>query len=77
MLADLGNGATIVIAEGREAHVGLYHGAGEPDRPDRELTERVPVERVLFEAPRKDQQAWFIREWAATSTWATSRRTTC
>jgi phosphosulfolactate synthase len=53
-----------VIAEGRESGtVGLYDGAGEPDRSlVGELTERVPVDRVLFEAPRKDQQAWFIRE---------------
>jgi phosphosulfolactate synthase len=64
MLADLGHGATLVIAEGRESGtVGLYDAAGQPDRRlVGELAGRVPVDRVLFEAPRKDQQAWFIRE---------------
>ena len=48
MLADLGNGATLVIAEGRESGtVGLYDGAGQPDqRLVGELTERVPVDLV-------------------------------
>jgi phosphosulfolactate synthase len=64
MLADLGHGAALVIAEGRESGtVGLYDAAGQPDRRlVGELAGRVPVDRVLFEAPRKDQQAWFIRE---------------
>jgi phosphosulfolactate synthase len=64
MLADLSSGAAIVIAEGRESGtVGLYDLAGQPDQGlINELTEHVPVDRVLFEAPRKDQQAWFIRE---------------
>jgi phosphosulfolactate synthase len=64
MLADLDSGASLVIAEGRESGtVGLYDLAGQPDPGLIELvTKRVPVDQVLFEAPRKDQQAWLIRE---------------
>jgi phosphosulfolactate synthase len=60
---DLRAGARWVIAEGRESGtVGLYH----PDGSVREDVVDAAVrgggaERVLFEAPRKDQQAWLIR----------------
>jgi phosphosulfolactate synthase len=63
MAADLDAGAGWVIAEGRESGtVGLY----EPDGSVRtelvdELSRSVPVDRVIFEAPRKSQQTWFIR----------------
>jgi phosphosulfolactate synthase len=51
-----------VLAEGRESGtVGLY----EPDGRVREdvveaVIEHVGLARAIFEAPRKDQQAWFI-----------------
>jgi phosphosulfolactate synthase len=63
MHADLAAGATWVVAEGRESGtVGLY----EPDGSIRtalveDLVGSVPVDRVIFEAPCKAQQAWFIR----------------
>jgi phosphosulfolactate synthase len=62
MLGDLEAGATWVLTEGRESGtVGLY----EPDGSVREAVVQAVVERVglphaIFEAPRKDQQAWFI-----------------
>jgi phosphosulfolactate synthase len=61
---DLAAGARWVIAEGRESGtVGLY-------RPDGSVREDLvtaalgggSLGTVFFEAPRKDQQAWFIRE---------------
>jgi phosphosulfolactate synthase len=61
--ADVEAGATWVIAEGRESGtVGIYG----PDGTVRDsvvdaLVAAVGVERIVFEAPRKDQQAWFIR----------------
>jgi len=63
MAGDLDAGATLLIAEARESGtVGLYDSAG---RPRAELVEalvhELPVEKIIFEAPRKDQQAWFIR----------------
>jgi phosphosulfolactate synthase len=63
MTADLAAGATWVVAEGRESGtVGIY----DPDGGVRagvveELVAAVPVERVIFEAPAKAQQAWFVR----------------
>ncbi len=62
-LGDLAAGATWVVAEGREAgSVGLYEADG---RVRAEvvaaLIDAVGVERVIFEAPRKDQQVWLLR----------------
>lgn len=60
--ADFASGATWVIAEGRESGtVGMYSADGtvRTDVVDA-LVDRVDTHRVLFEAPRKDQQAWLI-----------------
>lgn len=67
MEADLAAGASWVIAEGRESGtVGLYHDDGSVRA---ELVEaiaaRLPVDRVIFEAPRKAQQTWFIHRFGA------------
>lgn len=59
---DLEAGATWVVTEGRESGtVGVYDGAGSPrqDIVDA-VVEAAGVDRVLFEAPRKDQQAWLV-----------------
>ena len=67
MARDLEAGATWVIAEGRESgSVGLYH----PDHGVREdlvtaIVGLTPPEKVIFEAPRKNQQAWFVRQLGA------------
>jgi phosphosulfolactate synthase len=63
MEADLAAGARWVIAEGRESGtVGLYqpNGAVRAEVVDL-LAARLPLEQVIFEAPQKAQQAWFIR----------------
>jgi phosphosulfolactate synthase len=63
MERDLEAGATFVIAEGRESGtVGLYG----PDGSVREdlvgtLLDKVPAERIIFEAPAPMQQKWFVR----------------
>jgi phosphosulfolactate synthase len=62
--ADLDAGARWVIAEGRESgSVGLYRADGSVRA---EIVAAVVrgggPESVLFEAPRKEQQSWFIRE---------------
>ncbi len=71
--ADLDAGASMVVAEGRESGtVGLYDAAGQV-RVDvvEAITRAIEThdatgsERILFEAPRKDQQAWFIRHFGA------------
>lgn len=63
MVRDLDAGATFVIAEGRESGtVGLYG----PDGSVREdlvstVLGKVPVDRIIFEAPSAAQQKWFVR----------------
>lgn len=55
-------GASYVVAEGRESGtVGLYHPDHSPraDLVDALLAE-LPAERLIFESPTKDQQAWFV-----------------
>ncbi len=62
--ADLDAGASWVIAEGRESGtVGIYDPDGRV-RVDvvEALLEHIGPDRLLFEAPRKDQQAWFINQ---------------
>jgi phosphosulfolactate synthase len=67
MARDLDAGASWVIAEGRESGtVGLYH----PDHGVRDdlvaaILELTPPDKVIFEAPRKNQQAWFVRQLGA------------
>ena len=63
MEADLAAGADWVIAEGRESGtVGLFRSDGAVRE---ELVEaiaaRLPLDRVIFEAPQKAQQVWFVR----------------
>jgi len=60
---DLEAGARWVLTEGRESGtVGLYSHDGRV-REDlvAGLVDRVGVAPVVFEAPRKEQQAWFVR----------------
>jgi phosphosulfolactate synthase len=63
MRGDLDAGASLLIAEARESGtVGLY---GPDGRVRAELVDALvadlPRDRIIFEAPRKDQQAWFVR----------------
>ena len=63
MEADLTAGATWIIAEGRESGtVGLYHDDGSlrVELVDA-IAARLPIDRVIFETPRKSQQVEFIR----------------
>ncbi len=63
MAGDLEAGASWVIAEGRESGtVGLYH-ADQGVREDlvSAILDQIPQEKVIFEAPGKGQQAWFIQ----------------
>jgi phosphosulfolactate synthase len=67
MADDLAAGASWAVAEGRESGtVGLYHSnqtvhqevvAG--------ILNRIPLEKVLFEAPNKAQQGWFVATFGA------------
>ncbi|MDQ2959440.1 MAG: phosphosulfolactate synthase [Candidatus Dormibacteraeota bacterium] len=62
MEADLAAGASLVVAEGRESGtVGLYsrEGAISAQLVDA-ITGHLPLDRVIFEAPQKSQQAWLV-----------------
>jgi phosphosulfolactate synthase len=67
MARDLDAGASWVVAEGRESGtVGLY-GSDHVVRDDlvKVILDSVPQDRVIFEAPTKAQQAWFVRQLGA------------
>lgn len=60
---ELEAGAWKVIAEARESGtVGLYRHDGEPRMGlIDEIVHAIEPDKLLFEAPRKDQQVWFVR----------------
>jgi phosphosulfolactate synthase len=62
MRAELSAGSTYVIAEAREAgNVGIYRGSGEVrEGLVQEILTQIPGERILWEAPQKAQQLYFI-----------------
>jgi phosphosulfolactate synthase len=61
--AELDAGAWKVITESRETgSAGIYRPDGEVRMGlIDEIAHRVDVDRLLFEAPRKEQQVWFIK----------------
>lgn len=62
MRAELEAGATYVIAEAREAgNVGIYRGSGEVrEGLVQEILTQIPSEKIIWEAPQKGQQLYFI-----------------
>ena len=64
---ELEAGAWKVITEARETGTaGIFRGTGEVRSGlIDEIVHELPVERLLFEAPQKGQQAWFIRQFGA------------
>ena len=62
MSAELKSGSTYVIAEAREAgNVGIYRGSGEVrEGLVQEILTQIPGEKILWEAPQKAQQLYFI-----------------
>lgn len=62
MRAELSAGSTYVIAEAREAgNVGIYRGTGEVrEGLVQEILTQIPEEQILWEAPQKAQQLYFL-----------------
>jgi phosphosulfolactate synthase len=62
MQAELNSGSTYVIAEAREAgNVGIYRGSGEVrEGLVQEILTQIPGEKILWEAPQKAQQLYFL-----------------
>ncbi|HEY6978057.1 MAG TPA: phosphosulfolactate synthase [Chitinophagaceae bacterium] len=62
MRAELEAGSSYVIAEAREAgNVGIYRGTGEVrEGLVQEILTQIPGERIIWEAPQKTQQLYFL-----------------
>lgn len=62
MKNELNAGSTYVIAEAREAgNVGIYRGTGEVrEGLVQEILTQIPEEKIIWEAPQKAQQLYFI-----------------
>ena len=63
MRAELEAGSSYVIAEAREAGtVGIYRGSGEVrEGLVQEILTQIPGEKIIWEAPQKEQQLYFIQ----------------
>ena len=62
MRSELNAGSTYVIAEARESgNVGIYRGSGEVrEGLVQEILTQIPEEKIIWEAPQKTQQLYFI-----------------
>ena len=67
MKSELEAGAWKVIAEARESGtIGIYHSDGSADRElITKLDSEIGHNNILWEAPNKNQQVWFIRLFGA------------
>ncbi len=63
MRAELESGSTYVIAEAREAgNVGIYRDSGEVRQGlVQEILTQIPPEKIIWEAPQKAQQLYFLQ----------------
>ncbi|MEE1884590.1 phosphosulfolactate synthase [Pedobacter flavus] len=63
MKAEIEAGSWKVIAEAREGgNVGIYRDSGEVrEGLVDEILTQIPEERIIWEAPLKEQQVWFIK----------------
>lgn len=62
MKSEMQAGASYIIAEARETGtVGLYRNSGEVrEGLVQEILTKVPAEKIIWEAPQKDQQLYFL-----------------
>jgi phosphosulfolactate synthase len=62
MQAELNAGSSYIVAESRETgNVGIYRDSGEVrEGLVQEILTKVPAEKILWEAPQKDQQLYFL-----------------
>jgi phosphosulfolactate synthase len=60
--AELAAGASYIIAESRESGtVGIYRDSGEVrEGLVQEILTKIPSEKIIWEAPKKDQQLYFL-----------------
>jgi phosphosulfolactate synthase len=67
MVAEQNAGSLFIIAEAREAgNIGIYDASGSAKKGLINLiSAAMPVEKILWEAPQKNQQLYFIKEFGA------------
>ncbi len=67
MALELQAGSHLVIAEARESGtVGIYHDSGKADTDlISRILKEIPAEKIMWEAPIKSQQVWFINKLGA------------
>ena len=67
MKSELEAGSVKVIAEARESGtIGIYNDDGSVNMPMiKEISDKVGLDNVIWEAPLKSQQAWFIKHFGA------------
>src|SRR4030042_6214806 len=67
MKSELNAGSAKVIAEARESGtIGIYNDDGSVNTSlIREISDHVKLENVIWEAPLKTQQAWFIKHFGS------------
>jgi phosphosulfolactate synthase len=67
MKSELEAGSVKVIAEARESGtIGIYNDDGSVNLPlIKEISDHVGLDNVIWEAPLKSQQAWFIKHFGA------------
>jgi phosphosulfolactate synthase len=67
MKSELNAGSSKVIAEARESGtIGIYNDDGSVNMPlIKEISKHVKLENVIWEAPLKAQQAWFIKNFGS------------
>lgn len=63
MQSELAAGSSFVIGEARESGtVGIYEKNGSADTTlIQDILDNIPVKKIIWEAPLKQQQTWFIR----------------
>ncbi len=64
MLSEIEAGSSYVIAEARESGtVGIYRPSGVPHIAlVNKIIAKVPEDKIIWEAPQKSQQVWFIKQ---------------
>jgi phosphosulfolactate synthase len=67
MVSELQAGSFKVIAEARESgNVGIYRPSGKAHTTlIKKILAKVAIENIIWEAPLKSQQAWFIKQFGA------------
>ncbi|MEK0420409.1 MAG: hypothetical protein RLZZ161_260, partial [Bacteroidota bacterium] len=67
MESEISAGVWKVIAEARESGtVGIFRGTGEVRSGlVAEIIRKIPLEKIIWEAPLKSQQVWFIKLYGA------------